>query len=109
STQLRRIFVAAHGSDIEPFVVLHQIDRHAGPRRKDHAKAEAIFRARWLDAPRSHFAACHFAPHFDRRAPCNRSFAQVLVKSLLSGLLFRTARSSGENLNDSLSDAMNRK
>src|SRR4029079_15331549 len=107
ATQLRGILVAAHCSDIEPFVRLHQIDWYARARRKNHAHTETIFSVDRLDAPRGNLHACHFgSPFLDHCAPCSRSITHIPVVRISSS---EQRDLGGENLNDSLNDAMNRK
>ena len=103
-----RIAVAAHGRDVEPLVRLDQIDRDARARRIVHAEREAAFRVGRLhgDVAANSMSAIS-APHVAR----GRKPQWPTALSLLPGRKLRSERGDheAENLNGSLSVAMNRR
>ena len=106
TTQSRRVLMTTHRGDVEPFVGLYQINGHSRACGIDHAEAETIFGTRWFNVPGGYLNACHLAPRYrsDRCPQGGGSLASLLPEPFV-----RVTRSSGENLNGSLSDAMNRK
>jgi hypothetical protein len=98
--------MAAHRRDVEPFVRLNEIDRDARAGGMNHAARETVVCIRRLGtmpASKSHVShyglpIC-FAAGADPQTAPNR-----IPVARTSG----QARSSGENLNDSLNVAMNR-
>ena len=103
--QLRGILVAAHGRDIEPLVRLHQVDSHTRARRKTMPRPKQSSAFAGSAPPAAISMLVILAPRYfsGRCAPSDRS-----LRSSCAGTFVRAGRSSGENLNGSLNDAMNR-
>jgi hypothetical protein len=104
--QPRAIAMAARRRDVEPLVRLHQVDGDPRAGRVNHAERKAFIRIRRFGA----MCTCksdisHYGlPFCARRA----YFPSVAPSGIPVIRVTGQARSSAENLNDSLNVAMNR-
>src|SRR6185369_1517789 len=108
TAQPRTVLVAAHGGDVEPLVRLHEIDADIGADGVAHAERKAVAGVfRFIDGRgRRDDHVGHWWLPFRLNGRPSPSIASLFVRS---GMLRSASRSWGENLNDSLSDAMNRR